>query len=222
LIVSRRINRYQVGRVIRALFLIFNPLATWDRILQAQRSPGFLLVRYLLPMMLITTVAEGYGLVTWGKPQAVMHRILKFTVGETVVFELTRMLMMLLIVVTCAVLIKIFGDSFRERHTYRQTFTLVIYGLSPLFLLRLLDAVTIINPWITWAVGIALCTEVLYQGVPRVMEPDPPNAFGLYFMSSLVLAATTGLERFGTAWFLTGRMRPVDDLIHAILRHLPF
>lgn len=206
--------------MIGALYLIFNPAEAWDRILQAQRSSWFLLVRYLLPMMLITMAAEGYGMVNWGKPQAVLHRVIKFSVGETVVFEMTRFLLTLLIVVVCAFAIKRFGETFRERNTYRQTFTLVIYGLGPLFLLRLLDATTVISPWLTWGIGIALCTEVLYYGVPRVMEPDSPNAFGVYFMSSLVLVATTGLERFGTAWFLSGRMRPVDDIIHAILRHL--
>jgi len=95
----------------------------------------------------------------------------------------------------------------------------VIYGLSPLFLFRLLDAAPGISPWITWFIGVVLCTEVLYQGVPRVMEPDPPNAFGLYFMSSLMLVAITGLERFLTAWFLSGRMRPVNDIIDSLLRH---
>ena len=206
--------------MIRALLLIFKPVAAWDRILQSQRSPVFLLLRYLLPMMLIVAGVEGYGLVEWGKPQAVLHRIQKFTVGEAVVFEMARLLMLLLIVVVCAILIKMYGESFRERNTYRQTFTLVIYGLSPLFLLRLLDAFPGISPWITWAAGIMLCLEVLYQGVPPVMEPDPPSAFGLFFMSALVLVATTGLERFITAWFLDGRLHPAKDIIDRLLRHL--
>lgn len=209
-----------MGCVIRALLLIFKPVAAWDRILQAQRSLMFLLFRYLLPMMLIVAVVEGFGLVEWGKPQAVVHRIQKFTVGETVVFEMARLLTMLLIIMVCAFLIKMYGESFRERNSYRQTFTLVIYGLSPLFLLRLLDAAPGINPWVTWAAGVLLCSEVLYYGVPPVMDPDPPSAFGLYFMSSLVLVATTGLERFVTAWYLAGRMRPVKDILDRLLLHL--
>jgi nitrate reductase NapE component len=207
--------------VIRALFLIFNPVASWDRILEAQRSIRFLLVRYLLPMMLIVAFVEGFGMVVWGKPQTVIHRIQKFAVGEAVVYEIARFVMMLGVVAICGILIKVFGDTFRGRHTYRQTFTLVIYGLSPLFLFRLLDVTPMLNPWIAWGFGIVLCTEVLYQGVPRVMEPDPPNAFGLYFMSSLVLVAATGLERFVTAWFLAGRMRPIKDIIDGILGHPP-
>ena len=116
----------------------------------------FLLVRYLLPMMLLAAVAEGFGLVEWGRPQTGLHRIHKFPVGEAVVYESLRLLLLLLVVVICAALIKMFGETFRERHTYRQTFTLVIFGLSPLFLLRLLDAAPGINPCISWAIGIVL------------------------------------------------------------------
>jgi hypothetical protein len=208
--------------VIRALFLILKPEAAWDRILQARRRPGFLLVRYLLPMMLLVAAAEGFGLVEWGKPQSGIHRIQKFAVGETVVYETVRFVATLLIVVACAVLIKMFGETFRERHTYRQTFTLVIFGMSPLFLLRLLDAAPGLSPWITWGIGIMLSFGVLYQGVPPVMEPDPPNAFGLFFMSWLVLAAATGLERLITFWYLSGHAKPIETFISSLAAKLPF
>jgi hypothetical protein len=39
-------------------------------------------------------------------------------------------------------------------------------------------------------------------------------------MSALVLVATTGLERFITAWFLDGRLHPAKDIIDRLLRHL--
>lgn len=187
---------------------------------------GVLLAGYLLPMMLLVAGAEGFGMVNWGKPHALIHRIQKFTPGEAAVFEMARFVMMLIVVVVCAALIKTFADTFRGRNTFQQTLTLVVYGLSPLFLLRLLDAAPGVSPWITWAVGVVLCTEVLYQGVPRVLEPDPPNAFGLYFMSSVVLVATTGLERFITFWYLSGRMPSLNDIVNNFLNsihhHLPF
>ncbi len=212
--------------MIQALLLIFKPTPAWDRIMQNQRSMGVLLGGYLLPMMLLAAAAEGFGMVVWGKHQELIHRIQKFTPGEAVIFETARLAMALIFVLVCAALIKTFADTFRGRNTYQQTLTLVIYGLSPLFLLRMLDAVPGISPWITWATGVVLCTEVLYQGVPRVLEPDPPNAFGLYFMSSVVVVATTGLERFITFWYLSGRMRSVSDIVNSILtslhHHLPF
>lgn len=211
--------------MIKALFLIFKPLETWEHILLARRSPGYLLVRYLLPMLLLAAVAEGFGLLEWGRQQSGIqgfHRIHKFALGEAVVYETMRFLVMLLIVVTCAVLIKMFGETFRERHTYQQVFTLAIFGLSPLFLLRLTDVIPGMNPWVSWSIGILLSLEVVYQGIPTVMEPDPPNAIGLFFMSGLALVAITGLERFISYWYLTGHSRPIETFISNLAAKLPF
>ena len=190
------------------------------KILQVRRSLVFMLLLYLLPMMLTVAAVEGFGLVQWGKPAAVNHRIHKFSVGKAVAFETVRLVATTAIVVICAVLIKMFAQTFGKRHTYQQAFTLVVYGLSPLFLFRLLDAAPGLSPWVTWGVGIIFCMGTLYQGVPRVLDPDPPNAFGLFFMSSLVFFATTGLERFVTAWYLEGRMRPVHEIIAGCFRQL--
>ena len=37
-----------------------------------------------------------------------------------------------------------------------------------------------------------LSIKILYHGVPRIMLPDPPDAFGLYLMSALLLTMVTG------------------------------
>jgi hypothetical protein len=209
--------------MIKALLLIFQTGAAWDRVVKAQRSLGYLLVLYLFPMMLLVAVVDGFGLVEWGEPQAgLFHLIHKSTVGEAVIFEAAYLLLTLLAIVVCTVLIKILGENFHGRYTYKQTFTLVIYGLSPMFLLRLLDAVPAILPWATWCIGITLSIAVLYQGMWYVMQPAPPNAFALYFMSSLLLAAATGLERFVTAWYLAGRIQPAGNFISHLAAHLPF
>jgi hypothetical protein len=209
--------------MIKALLLIFQTGAAWDRVVKARRNLGSLLVLYLFPMMLMVAVAEGFGLVEWGVPQAgLFHHIKKFTVGQVVIYETAQSLLTLLVIVVCAVLIKILGETFHGRYTYQQTFTLVIYGLSPMFLLRLLDAFPAIIPWATWGIGIALSIAVLHQGVWYVMQPAPPNAFALYFMSSLLLAAATGLVQFVTAWYLAGRIQPAENFVSHLAAHLPF
>ena len=223
LIVSTRFNRYHFAHMIRALFLIFQTGAAWERVEKARRSLGPLLVVYLLPMMLLVAAVNGFGLVKWGEPQAgLFYRIHKSTVGEAVIFEAAHSLLTLLAMVICGVLIKVLGETFHGRFTYTQTFTLVIYGLSPMFLLRLLDTVPAIVPWATWGIGIALSIKVLHQGIWVVMQPAPPNAFALYFMSSLLLFASTGLERFVTAWYLAGRIHPAENIISHLAAHLPF
>ena len=115
------------------------------------------------------------------------------------VVEAAQLVLSLAVVFVGANLVKSIGETFHGRHTYTQAFTAVAYSLSPLFLLRLFDAFTGISPWATWAIGIVLSIAVLYHGVPRMMEPDPSHAFGLYLMSALLLVLVTGLARFVTA-----------------------
>ncbi|MDE3069078.1 MAG: DUF1282 family protein, partial [Verrucomicrobiota bacterium] len=162
--------------MIKALFLIFEPGVAWERVAQARRSMGFILAWYLLRMMLVVALVEGFGLVKWGKLQTGTGRVAVFTRGEAAIFEVLQMGLMFLTIVVCAHLIKSLGDTFRGQHNYTQTFTVVVYGLSPLFLFRLLDALPHVNPWLTWGLGMMVSIMILYHGIPLVMQPDPPHA----------------------------------------------
>ena len=73
--------------MIKALLLVFRPAQTWGAIEAAKRSVAYILCVYLLPMILITSVAEGYGLMHWGK----LH---KGEVTEVRTFNLTKVLVM--------------------------------------------------------------------------------------------------------------------------------
>jgi uncharacterized membrane protein YecN with MAPEG domain len=207
--------------VIKALFFISNPNAAWDRVVQSGRSLMWVLFFYLLPMLMVVAAAEGFGLMKWGKRNAVIGLVRKFSMGEAAAYELGQTLLTLLMIVACAYFLKMLGKTERRQVAYQQTFTVVVYGLSPLFLLRLLDVVPV-NPWVIWSIGIMFSISTLYHGLPRIMEPEPTNAFGLFFMSALVLVTTTGLERFITVWYLEGRMRSLDDIVAGLLSHLPF
>ena len=208
--------------MIKALLLIFEPVATWEGIHRASRSMVSILAVYLLPLLLLVAVCEGYGLVHWGKWQGEILRLKKFSVGEAAVVEIGQFLLSLIVIFTGASIIKSIGETFRGRHTYNQAFTAVAYGLSPLFLLRLLDASSGVNPWVTWSIGILLSIAAIYHGVPRMMEPDPAHAIGLFFMSALVLMLVTGLARFMTDAYLRGKFSKLDVIISDVAARLPF
>lgn len=199
--------------MIKAFLLIFYPVSAWDRVIQAQRSTIAVVAIFLLPLLGLTSLAEGYGLVTWGEWQGGVNYLKHFPVNEAVAFEIGQLVLSIGIVFIGAWMIKGMGDTFRGQHTFRQSFTVVAYGLSPLFTMRLLDAFPI-SPWVGWTAGILLSAGVLYHGVPRVMMPDPPNAFGLYLMSTLLLAIATGLMRFVTAWYLEGKFKSIESVIN--------
>jgi hypothetical protein len=211
--------------MLKAILLILEPAATWDKILLGRRGMAFILLVHLIPLLLITSFCEGYGLVRWGKPRGQLQEVARlktFTRGEAVVFETTQFVLTLVVVFVGANMVKSIGETFHGRHTYTQAFGVVAYGLSPLFLLRLLDTFPGVPPWVPWAIGIALCTVALYHGVPRLMEPDPTHAFGLFLMSSLVLLLITGILRFLTWWYLAGRIPALDPIISNLGARLPF
>lgn len=199
--------------MIKALLLIFEPVATWERIVQSQRRWLFVLTAFLLPLLFVTSLVEGFGLVHWGVVQKGMLRPKEFGIAEAAIYLVAQVLLSVLIVIVAAWLVKSLGETFHGRHSFGQAFTAVAYGLSPLFAFRVLDAFPVISPWVTWGIGILLSTAVLYHGLPRVMLPDPPHAFGLYLMSVILLIIITGLARFVTAWYLAGRFKSVERMV---------
>ncbi len=203
--------------MIKALLLIFSAEATWLRIAQLPRHWGAVLATYVVPMLLLVGVAEGYGMVHWGKPRGEIAKLKYFTGTYATAYEATQFVLALALVLFAAKLIKSLGETFHGRHTFSQTFTVAAYGLSPYFLLRLLNAFPQVYPWLTWIVGILLSISVLYSGIPLILRPDPPHALGLYLMTSLFLLMVTGLLCFTTSWFLQGKFGRLDDLIAKIL-----
>ena len=204
--------------MIKALFLIFSSQATWMRIAETPRKWGVILVGYVFPMLLLVAAAEGYGLVHWGKLRGQMAKLTPFSQPQAVVYEAGQFLLSLTTIFVAARLIKMLGETFHGRHPFGQAFTVAAYGLSPLFLFRLLDAFPTVSPWLTWGLGILLSISILYSGIPLIMRPDPPHALGLYLMSSLFLLFTTGLARFVTAWYLQGEFTKLDQFISRWIR----
>ena len=208
--------------MINALLLIFEPSAAWERIFRARRSLAMILALYLLPLLVLVGFAEGYGLVQWGKWQGEIARLKKYSVNETVIFEVAQLVLALIIVFISSQLLKSIGETFHGRHSFTQAFTTIAYGLGPLFLFRFLDAFPSVSPWVSWPIGIVLSVGVMYQGVPRIMEPDPPHAFGLYLMTTLLLVLITGLARFLTAWYLAGKFVKLESTVNGLAARLPF
>jgi len=202
--------------MIKALLVIFDPVPTWDRIAIARRSMAGVLAGYLLPLLLFVSVIEGYGLMRWGKSRGAISRVQALSLSQALLFESGQLVLSMGMVLLAARLIKSLGETFHGRHTMLETVTAAAYGLGPLFLLRMFNALPPISPWVTWGVGIVLSLSTLYHGLPRVMRPDPPHAFGLYLVTCILLLMITGLMCFLTTWYLEGRFGRLDDLFSHI------
>ena len=186
--------------MIKALMLIVDPAGTWEKIEAAPRSVARVFFLFFLPLMLLSSLAEGWALNHFGTEHSQLAdlpaRKVKVSPELVVRYEVAQLTFGLVLVFGGALLFRKIGESFHRCHTYAETFITVAYSLSPLFLLRILDGLPVMNPWVCWAIGVALCVAALYRGLPRIMKPDPSNALGLYLLCSLLLIAISGLAQF--------------------------
>ena len=209
--------------MIKALLLIFSPMSAWERVFRAQRSPWFVIGVFLVPLLILSAAGEAYGLVHWGKWQnAIVREAKTFPPAQAAIFELFQFLLTLAVILVNAGLLKSTGGTFHARHTFSQAFTTIAYGLSPLFLFRLMNASSDVPPWLSWIVGVVLSMVVLYHGVPRIMQPDPAHAFGLYVITCLLVLFTTGLLELITACYLLGKFPKLSTFIASLAARLPF
>lgn len=201
--------------MVKVFFLIFEPGVAWERIARARRGFAFIFATHLLPMIVLATAVEGWGLANWGKWQPQFKILREFPLSTIVVLEVIQALLFLAMVLVSALILQNISRTFQSRQTYLQAFTTMAYGFSPFFLVRMLDAGPMMNPWVSWAIGIVLTIWVLYQGIPRVMLPDPTHAFGLYLSAVITVLLMSAIARVLTALFLLGRV----DFHHSWLSH---
>lgn len=155
-------------------------------------------------MLLLVSVVEGWGLKTCGKWQVKFQVLKEFPLPKVVLYESIQAAMLLGMVLVCAFVVLKASQTFDQRRTYLQAFTVMAYGFAPLFWVRLADAGPAVSPWVTWVAGILMTIWVLYQGIPRVMQTDPTHAFGLYLTAVFVAFLTSGLVRVLTGLYLVG------------------
>ncbi len=203
--------------MIKVLLLILRPIPTWNGIASAKRRWPVVFFGNFLPLLLLASAAEGYGLQHWPRMRGTFPQPMVFSQAQSLVFETTQALLFIGILSLWTKLIMSLGGTFHARHNFDQAFATAAYGLGPLLLLKSLDAIPALSPWLTWAAGIMLAVRVLYYGLPCMMKPDPSHAFGLFLMSTFLMVMITGLGRFFTAWYLMGQFVGLDEWVSKLL-----
>src|ERR1041384_8652794 len=102
--------------MIKAFLLIFEPVHSWEVVARSQRGLAFVFATFLMPMVLLTAVAEGWGLVHWGKirTHAEVESLRKFTSPEAAVYEVVQALLYIFVVLIAARILKSLGETFHE------------------------------------------------------------------------------------------------------------
>lgn len=193
--------------MIRAFLLIVDGSRTWERIKAEQAGVGAISLRFLLPLLLMTSGTEVAGLHRYGAALGALGGVVPIELGLALRYELLHVVALLLLLYVGSILLQKIGASFHRRHSYKECFTTLTYSLSPLMLMRIPDAFPPVPTWVCYGVGIFLALSIFYRGIPTIMKPDPSNALGLFMFCSFLLLAFTGLIHFLGTLVLSGQLR---------------
>ena len=208
--------------MIKAFLLLFKSVPTWESIVHSRRSLLYVLMVQFFPLLLLFCLGQGFYLVHWGHVRGIVPKPHIFGVNETVVFEAVQFVFWLIVLIVDAVMIKAFGETFHGRHNYTETFTVVGYTLSVLFLLLLIGAFIPIHDLVVFSIAMLFTLGTMYNGLPRIMKPDPPHAFGLYLMSAILVGLTSGIVFALAHWYLGGKFPKLQNIFADWGSHLPF
>jgi hypothetical protein len=182
--------------MLKAIHLVFSPFQAWTKVAAEQRSIGFILFCSLLPLLLLCVGVESYSLIQWGELRSDLG--LPVRISEPVALRYAAAHISLFF--ACALFggfsLQAVAQSFNLAATFRQGFTAMAYGISPLVLVRLLDAIPAMNSWVCWGIGGMLALSVLYHGVALILKPDQTKGFGLYIVSAMIVLLSTGVSHF--------------------------
>jgi len=193
--------------MIRALLLIFDGSRTWQRIKLTQPGVARISILFLLPLLVLTCGAEYAGLLRLGAERGALGSVTAVPESLALQYVLVYAAGMLLLLYLGSFILQKIGASFHRRHSYIECFTTLTYSLSPLLLMRIVDAFPHVPTWVCYGVGIFLAVSILYRGIPTIMKPDPSNALGLFMFCSFLLIAATGLLHFLATQVLEERIR---------------
>ena len=191
--------------MIKAIQLIFEPVSTWTKIGQDRKSVLQILLMFLTPLIVLSVGAEVASILYLHKYRNV-DGILTIPQTRLMLYIAAQFFGSYLMVFVAAVVLRTMARSFHPRHYFGQCFTLAAYSYSPFFLFRMCDAIPSVNPWASFILGALFIIATVYYGVPSVLIPDPPNAFGIYLMSALLLTGIAGILRLLTLLLLTGKI----------------
>ncbi len=180
--------------------LIFDPAGAWDRIESSPRTVARVFFLFLLPLLLLSSVAETWELMHFGRERSTIGDMpaqkMKVSPQLALRYQAAQVTFGLAIAFGGALIYRKIGEGFHRRHSFTETFATLGYSIGPLFLLRMLDGLPHLNTWVCWAIGVTLSVAGLYRGIPRIMKPDPSSAIGLYLMCSLLLIALSGIAHY--------------------------
>lgn len=179
--------------------IIVSPKSEWD-VIESENAPHLtVLVKYVLPLSLITLVSAftGYGIYF-----LISHNHMPFgwVVGHAIGWGIRQAIIQWAIMVigiyALAFIINVFAKFFDAEKNFNKSFSLVAYAYTPLLLGGIFYILPIVF-WMAFIPGI-YSLYLIYSGLqPITKAPDSKKA--AYFFASIGTMAIA----VATIWFIT-------------------
>src|SRR5262245_54625055 len=111
------------------LLMLFDPGRGWSRAVESGRSIVRVLCLHLIPLLLLGCVAEGAGMMRWGKPAGLAGTLRTYPLGQVVRYQACHLVVALALVLLCAVFVRVIANTFQARQTLGQALTATVFGL---------------------------------------------------------------------------------------------
>jgi hypothetical protein len=206
--------------ICKDLFCIIRPTSTWNRLAAGRRSAGVVFFFYLLPMILLVALVEGHGLILRGRAEVAEGMFNRFTFPKVFIYESASCLLGLLLILAAAMFIKSLANAHHLRNHLGQSLTVMFYAIGPMYLVQLFNGFPHMYLWVTWLAGALLTIGALYNCLPRIMEPDPPSAMGLFIGSASVVFLLTLGGRLLTGFYLHGNFKSLERFLSNLVARI--
>ena len=191
--------------MFKAFQLLFVPGRAWTTVVEANRGIASMVIISLFPLLILTAAAEGYAINHWGLNILSGNKNVTLSLSRVLHFEAVQFGVSWVMVIAGAVLIRWLSESFHFYPRFLRCFTVAAFGLSPVFLARLLNCIPAMNIWFSFSLGIVGLFYVLYQGIGIVLEPEQTKGFGLYLLTSIVFAFLSTMAHMINLMVLGGK-----------------
>ncbi len=162
--------------------IIISPKNEWTVIKNENTSPTELLMKYLLPLALISAIAGfiGYGLIGFRMPFVGHVGSISYGIREAIVMLISTIGG----VYITAYVIDLLAPSFGGTKNFQKAFQLVVYSYTPTMVAGILYILPTLSPivFIAGLYGLYL----LYLGLKPMMQ-SPDDKVTVYFIISLVV-----------------------------------
>ncbi len=176
---------------VNAIALLYNPQQEWHKIADKKESISEIYLRFLIFFALIPPASAFIGstYIGWSIAGGETHRL---TTESALYISIAAYIAILTAVAVIAGFVHLMAKTYGTDPRYRRCLKLTAYSFTPMFAAGVLASFPIL--WLDMLislVAIAMSVNLLYKGVPVVMEINPEKGF--LFASSILTVCMVSL-----------------------------